>query len=248
MHLRTIQASAFRTIFEVFKDIINDVNLYFTPEGLKIITLDTARVTLIHMFLLAENFEEYDCPNEIIAGINISNTYKLLKSITNNDSVTLRIENQEILEIKIENNLKNSSTSFHLKLLDINEDILDVPDIKMDLVTTLPSIDFQRVIRDMSNLSQDLLIERVDNVLRLSCRGDFADQTTILDCGIQGPTEPIGNVFSLKYINMFTKATNLCSSVQIFQDDQDSNIPIIIRYAVANLGDVRFYLAPKVND
>lgn len=248
MYLRTIQASSLRTIFEVLKDIINDVNLYFTPEGMKIVTLDTARVTLVHMFLMAENFEEYECTSEIIAGLNISNTYKLLKSVTNNDSLTITIEDRDIMEIKIENTVKNSSTSFRLKLLDINEDILDVPDIKMDLVTTLPSVDFQRVARDMANLSHDLSITRHTTQLILSCQGEFADQTTTIDCGTDGPSEPIGNVFSLKYINMFTKATNLCSSVQIFQDATDSNMPIIIRYAIANLGDVRFYLAPKVND
>ena len=53
VRLKTIQASAFRTVFEVLKDIINDVNVYFTPAGVKILTLDTARVTLVHMFLSA---------------------------------------------------------------------------------------------------------------------------------------------------------------------------------------------------
>lgn len=35
MYLQTIQASALRTIFEVLKDIVNDVNVYFTPEGVR---------------------------------------------------------------------------------------------------------------------------------------------------------------------------------------------------------------------
>ena len=61
-----------KSVFEVLKDIINDVNVYFTAEGIKILTLDTARVTLVQMNLLAENFEEYDCPEEIIAGLNLS--------------------------------------------------------------------------------------------------------------------------------------------------------------------------------
>jgi proliferating cell nuclear antigen len=248
MYLRTIQASALRTIFEVLKDIINDVNVYFTPAGVKILTLDTARVTLVHMFLSAENFEEYECTGEFIAGLNMSNTHKLLKSITNNDTLTLRIEGRDILEIKIENTVKNSNTSFRLKLLDINEDILDVPEIEMDLVTTIPSVDFQRVTRDMANLSADLIIKRSGTQLVLSCEGEFADQTTVIQCGTEGPTEEVGNVFSLKYINMFTKATNLCSSVQLFQDSKDSNMPIVVRYAIANLGDVKFYLAPKVSD
>lgn len=246
MYLQTIQASALRTIFEVLKDIINDVNVYFTPQGIKVISLDTAHVTLINMFLPAENFEEYSCDTEIIAGINLSNMYKLLKSVTNNDSLRMKIDDNDILEIEIENTVKHSTTKFRLKLLDINEDDLSVPDIDMDLVTTLPSVDFQRVARDMANLATDISIVRRGHLLELSCEGDFADQKTVIECGPPKEAEPIGGVYPLKYINMYTKATNLCSNVQLFQNSQNPKLPLIVRYAIANLGDVRFYLAQKM--
>ncbi len=72
MKLVTIQASAIKSTFEVLKDILNDVNIYFRPQGMYIVTLDTARTSLIDMFLAADNFEEYHCDQEeIIAGINI---------------------------------------------------------------------------------------------------------------------------------------------------------------------------------
>jgi proliferating cell nuclear antigen len=45
---------------------------------------------------------------------------------------------------------------------------------------------------------------------------------------------------------MFTRATSLCSSVQLMQHDDDDNMPIVFRYTVANLGELKFYLAPKV--
>ena len=246
MYLQTIQASALRTIFEVLKDIINDVNVYFTPQGIKVVSLDTAHVTLINMFLPAENFEEYSCDTEIIAGINLTNMYKLLKSVTNNDSLRMKIDDNDILEIEIENTVKHSTTKFRLKLLDINEDDLSVPDIDMDLVTTLPSVDFQRVARDMANLATDISIVRRGHLLELSCEGDFADQKTVIECGPPKEAEPIGGVYPLKYINMYTKATNLCSNVQLFQNSQNPKLPLIVRYAIANLGDVRFYLAQKM--
>ena len=247
MYLQTIQASALRTIFEVLKDIINDVNVYFTAQGVKVVSLDTAHVTLINMFLPAENFEEYSCETDIIAGINLSNMYKLLKSVTNNDSLRMRIEGHDILEIEIENTVKHSVTQFRLKLLDINEDDLSVPDIEMDLVTTLPSVDFQRIARDMANLATDISIVRRGHLLELSCEGDFADQKTVIECGPPKDAEPIGGVYPLKYINMYTKATNLCSNVQLFQNSQNPKLPLIVRYAIANLGDVRFYLAQKMD-
>jgi proliferating cell nuclear antigen len=247
MYLQTIQASALRTIFEVLKDIVNDVNVYFTPDGVRIQTFDTAKVTLIQMILPAENFEEYTCDAEMIAGLNMTNTHKLLKSVTNNDSLSMRMEGRDVLEIEIENTVKHSKTSFKLKLLDINEDMLNVPDMDMDIVTTIPSTDFQRIARDMANLASEMSIVRHGSKLKLSCLGDFADQTTILECGGTGPAEETGNVYPLKYINMYTKATNLCSSVQLFQFSEP-NMPMVFRYAIANLGEIKFYLAQKTEE
>ena len=246
MHLKTIQASALKSVFEVLKDIINDVNVYFNANGVQILTLDTARVTLVEMSLGAENFEEYECPVPVAAGLNMTNMYKLLKSVTNNDSLRMKIDDHDILEIEIENTVKHSTTKFRLKLLDINEDDLSVPDIDMDLVTTLPSVDFQRVARDMANLATDISIVRRGHLLELSCEGDFADQKTVIECGPPKEAEPIGGVYPLKYINMYTKATNLCSNVQLFQNSQNPKLPLVVRYAIANLGDVRFYLAQKM--
>jgi len=247
MHLRTIQANAIKGIFEVLKDIINDVNVYFGPEGLKILTLDTARVTLVHMNLVAENFEEYSCPNEITAGLNMANTFKLLKSVGPTDTLTMNINGSELLECIIENTAKKSKTTFSLKLMDINEDILDVPEISMDVITTMPSIDFQRIARDMGNLASDMDVYREGNYLELSCEGDFANQKTVLEFPDAFPKR-IGATYNLRYINMFTKATGLCSSVQLMQDSSDENMPIVFRYGIANLGDVKFYLAPRVDE
>ena len=244
MQIKTIQASAIRSIFEVLKEIISDVNVYFGPTGIRILTLDTARVTLVHVFLGAENFEEYTCPNEIAAGMNMSNTYKLLKSVGNSDTLTIKMPGRESIEFVIDNISKKSSTSFKLKLLDINEDILEVPDIHMNVITTLPSIDFQRITRDMGNLANDINIIRDGGQLELSCCGDFADQKTVMD--YPEDVKRVGNTFSLKYINLFTKATGMCSSVQLMQDTENDGV-IVFRYSIANLGEMKFYLAAKMD-
>jgi len=248
MHLKTIQASAIKSVFEVLKDIINDVNVYFTPAGLHILTLDTARVTLVQMALAAENFEEYDCPTPITAGLNMANVHKLLKSVTTADTLAINVEGRDVMEIIIENQVKKSHTNFKLKLLDINEDILEFPDIQMNVVTTIPSVDFQRIVRDMSNLGNDMSIWREGLKLELSCRGDFADQTTVIEYPDVTPCNRTGGVFSLKYISLYTKATNMCSSVQLMQDSINADMPIVFRYTIANLGDLKFFLAPKIEE
>src|SRR6056300_1299025 len=245
MKLVTIQASAFKSTFEVLKDILNDVNIYFRPDGLYVVTLDTARTSLVDMYLSADNFEEYHCEHEeIIAGINISNTFKLLKTITSNDVLKIEITSKEFMDIEIISEVKKTKSSFQLKLLDINESRIEVPDIEMTSVTTLPSSDFQRICRDMSNIGTDIEIRRCKDYIQLRCEGDFASQETTIDC----PDEDvdIGGLYSLKYLNIFTKATSMCASLQIIQEV--GNRFLILKYNVANLGELKFYLATKVSE
>jgi proliferating cell nuclear antigen len=245
MKLVTIQASAIKSTFEVLKDILNDVNIYFRPKGMYIVTLDTARTSLIDMFLAADNFEEYHCDQEeIIAGINISNTFKLLKTITNNDVLKIEINSKEYMDIEITSESKRTSTKFQLKLLDINESHIEVPDVIMTSNTILPSADFQRLCRDMSNIGSEIEITRNGKELRLRCEGDFANQETSIEC--PEDSQEIKGLYSLKYLNIFTKATSMCASVQIMQEE--GNRFLILKYNVANLGEVKFYLATKVSD
>ena len=244
MHFKTVQATALKSTFEVLKDILNDVNIIFTAEGLKILTLDTARVALVDFNLMADNFDEYECSGEVIAGINIANTYKLLKTITNTDVVTFDIKDIEFLHIKIENTVKKSSTSCKLKLLDIDDDRIEIPPVDMNVITVMPSIDFQRINRDMNNISSDVCIHRNRDKFVISCEGDFANQETVIDCGTDNEfTGSIRGVYSLKYVNLFTKATGMCANVQIMQEE--ANRFLVLKYNVADLGELKFYLSTK---
>lgn len=242
MHFKTVQASAIKSIFEVLKDILNDVNMVFESTGIRILALDSARVALVNVFLDAENFEEYSCAKRVTAGVNISNTYKILKSITGSDTMIMDLTGNESIKVTVHNDTKKMTTIHELKLLDINDEGLDVPDIELDNVTIVPSAEFQKICRDMGQLSQYVTIHRKGDEFELNCEGDFANQRTIINASnFDGDIE---NVFSLKYINMFTKATNMSQSLEIFQGQ---DMPIIFRYCVANLGDLKFYLAPNVD-
>jgi proliferating cell nuclear antigen len=116
--------------------------------------------------------------------------------------------------------------------------------MKMTTITPMLSADFQRICRDMYNIGNDIEITREDKKLKLYCSGDFANQETIIECIDQSPK--ISGIYSLRYMNIFTKATSMCSNVQIMQEDQ--NRFLILKYNVANLGELNFYLATKVSE
>lgn len=243
VHFKTIQANAIKCILEVLKDILSDVNMIFDETGLRILSLDSARVALVNVFLDASKFEEYKCTSRTVAGINISNTYKILKSISNSDTMTMDISDNQTLKITVHNVARKTTTVHEIKLLDINDEGLDVPDIELDSVTVISSAEFQKICRDMSHLSQYVTIRRTKDTFEMHCTGDFANQKTVIndESGPEGAN--IENVYSLKYINMFTKSTNMSQNLELFMGQ---DMPIILRFCIANLGDLKFYLAPNV--
>jgi proliferating cell nuclear antigen len=50
----------------------------------------------------------------------------------------------------------------------------------------------------------------------------------------------VQGVFLLKHLVLFTKCTNLCQNIELYLKN---DFPLILRYTVANLGEVKLILA-----
>jgi proliferating cell nuclear antigen len=186
------------------------------------------------------------------------NMFKLIKTMTNSEVLTLFIEknNENKLGIIMEDNDKKSKTVYHMNLLDIENEDINAGDVEFDTQLTLPSGDFQKIIRDMINIGENIEIQSIGSELSLSCVGDFASQKTTLmpttndEKGLKypdpksnaPPETPIQGVFSLKYLMLFTKCTNLCNQINLYIKN---DYPLIIRYDVASLGSIKLCLAPN---
>ena len=252
LEIQTIQSNVIKILCDVLKETLNDVNFIFDENGMRVMAMDGSHVALVHMKLHAKNFEYFHCAGKIHVGLNMSNLYKLIKTVTNMDTITFFISNEDRHDfgIKIENADKNSNTVFHLKMLDIDEQEIKIPDIQLDSVITMPSNDFQRMCRDMNNIAEQIVITSSSHRLKLACSGDFACQETIIGEANHGLSfsknkeEEVSGKFSLKYINLFTKSTNLSNTLEIYLK---KDFPLMLKYNVANLGDIMFCLAPTMD-
>lgn len=255
LELKTVQTSVFRTLIEALKEILTDINIEFDKTGMKIVALGADHCVLVHLKLEAEKFEYYHCPNRIVIGVGMLNFFKLIKTMGNNDSLGLYISNEDDtqLGIKIENGEKNSITIYKLKLMDLAEECISVPPATFESVITMPSSDFQKIVRDMYNLADSIEIKSVGQVLIFSCSGDWATQETRIGQTKEGmnflknnnPEEIVQGLFFLKYLVLFTKCTNLCQSIEMYLKN---DYPIIIKYNVATLGNIKLCLAPQMMD
>lgn len=255
LEIKTVQASAFRILVEALKEILTDANFECDETGIKMIAMDSSRTVLVHLKLQSDKFESYVCKEKRVLGISMINLFRIIKTMNNNDTLTLFLEKEKdsVLGIKIENSEKNTTSTFHLNLMDLHIDNIQIPSVEFESVITMPSTDFQKIIRDMHNYADLIDIKSVEDHLIFSCKGDFCSQETIIgetDTGMnfaknKKPDEIIQGEFALKHLVLFGKCTNLCNSIQMFLKN---DYPLVIKYTVASLGEIKLCLAPSCND
>lgn len=250
--IKSTHANRIRAVFEVLKEIVHDVNIRVDHTGLKIVTMDGYGCALVYLKLWASGFEEFRCRGAFTLGVNMTSVFKLVKISDNQDIITLYLDapDSNELGIKIQNAEKNSTTDFKLTLMDVDEKVLVMPDVEFDNVITMPSAYFQRLCRDMSYLSDTMYIRSEGSRLVLGCKGDFARQETVIgeaDAGMAISAlsdKTIEGRFSLKYLSLFCKASSLAATIELFLKE---DFPLILKYNVASMGELRFCVAHKAD-
>jgi proliferating cell nuclear antigen len=249
LEIKTVQSSTIKVLIEALKEILTDTVIEITEEYIKICTMDSSHIILIHLKLDADKFEYFYCEGKKLIGINILNLNKIIKTINNNDTLTFYMYKNDVnhLCIKLENVEKNTKRITKLNLLDLENTNFEIPSARFNTVITLPSNDFQKICRDINNLSEYVEIKNVNNQLIFDCLGDFCSQEIVISDSDQtvmgdGSNEIFQGVYNVKYLVLFTKCTNLSNTVELYLKN---DYPLIIQYTVGSLGSVKLCLAPQ---
>ena len=256
LELKTIQASAFRILVEALKEFLTDVNIEFTKQednnngGLSIIALNNSSSILVHLKLDAVNFDNYFCSKEKInIGVNMTYLFKLIKTINNNDILSLSLDDLDInkLGIKIENAEKNYVSTYKLNLMDLDKTIYNIPPTEFTTVISISTQEFHRICKDLSIISDTVEIKSYQKKLIFTAKGDIATNEVVCGETANGLSilskeadEIIQGVYDLKNLILFTKCTNLCPNVEIYMKN---DYPIVIKYCVASLGHIHLCLS-----
>jgi proliferating cell nuclear antigen len=251
---KTVQTAAIRTLTEALKCILVELNLIFDKDGIRMVTMDNTRTVLVHLRLHSDKFEKFNYNHgspKFVIGVNTDHLYRIVRTATNDDTITFFIDkaDQNALGILLEDGNKKQVTRYKLNLLDRDEPDIQLPDTEFSSHITMPSLDFQKICRDMTLLgAKTVEIKNIGSSLTFGCKGHFATRTTIM-----GESENefsivrkanddivIGN-YSLPHLVLFTKCTNLCNNLEIHMKNDWF---LMIRYVVANLGEIKLCLMP----
>ncbi|KAI8632228.1 proliferating cell nuclear antigen [Xylariaceae sp. FL1651] len=250
------QSMVLKKVVDAIKDLVQDCNFDCNDSGIALQAMDNSHVALVSMLLKAESFNPYRCDRNIALGVNLVSLTKVLRALQNDDIVTLKAEDApDSLNIIFESSTADRISEYDLKLMDIDQEHLGIPDTEYAATVTMPSAEFKRICTDLQAMSESVTIEATKDGIKFSCNGDIGNGAVTLrnyqnvekehlNVDIE-LTEPVSLTFSLKYLVNFCKAQPLSDRVKICLSNE---VPLLVEYLVSGQSYLRFYLAPKIGD
>lgn len=254
---RLAQGNLFKKILEAIKDLATDANFDCTATGMSLQMMDSSHVALVYLLLRAEGFEHFRCDRSLSLGMNLTALSKILKCAGNDDAITIRAEDDgDSAVFTFENTAQDKIADFSLKLIDLDSEHLGIPDQEYHAVIRMPASEFQRICRDLATIGDTVLIVASKEGVKFSVSGDDGTGNVMLKPSSSIDTkpedqvtvalqEPVSLSFALRYLNSFCRASPLSSTVTL---SLSKDVPLVVEYRVAEMGHIRFYLAPKIDD
>ncbi|KAL9005054.1 MAG: hypothetical protein Q9188_002161 [Gyalolechia gomerana] len=256
LEARLEQAQLLKKVVDAIKDLVQDCNFDCNDSGIALQAMDNSHVALVSMMLKAESFSPFRCDRNIALGINLSSLMKVLRCAQNEDILTLKADDApDVVNLVFETSESDRLSEYDIKLMDIDQEHLGIPETEYAATIAMPSAEFQRICRDLMALSESVAIEATKEGVKFSCTGDIGNGAVTLRSytNVENPeknidislSEPVALTFSLKYLVNFCKASGLSGTVKLCLSNE---VPLLVEYTLASNSYLRFYLAPKVRN
>lgn len=135
-----------------------------------------------------------------------------------------------------------------------------IPDTEYTVNIRMPAAKFHRICRDLAQIGDAVSIACVKNSVEFSASGDMGSGKIRLSQSGSADkpdeevnikmNEPLTLAFALKYLNHFAKATPLAAQVKL---SLAPDVPLVVEYCILDedggeIGHIRYYLAPKIDE
>jgi hypothetical protein len=142
-------------VVDAIKDLVQDCNFDCNDSGIALQAMDNSHVALVSMMLKAEGFSPYRCDRNIALGVNLTSLTKVLRAAQGEDILTLKAEDApDVLNLTFESSENDRISEYDLKLMDIDQEHLGIPETEYAATITMPAAEFRRICTDLAAMSE----------------------------------------------------------------------------------------------
>ncbi len=238
MQLKLENPKIFTDIISIISDLVTEVKIKITKEGMSLTAIDPANVAMIYFRMPADLFSTFTLEKDEILGVNLENLKAVLRRCKLGSALQME-KTDNMLKIQIQDRIKRD---FMLALLDIDVEEKEMPKWEFKSVIKMDSEAFTEVIEDGLVVSDacTFFAEPTKFIIEAhglnSARAEFSSEEIEIYSDISKAR------FSLEYLNKFIKGSKISSRVTISFSD---NHPMRIDFPTGNVM-LSFVLAPRI--
>lgn len=229
----------FSDVVSIISELVSEVKLRFEEDGLSIVAVDPANVSLVSFKLPKSAFSEYEAGNEIL-GVSLDNLKAVLRRAKSGSNLVM-VSKESVLDLHIFDRVKRN---FSLALIEIEGEDKKMPSLEFLSQIQIASVDFCDAIEDCLIVADSCIFSSsTDNFVieasgLNSARAEFSSDEVKI---ISGDSKAR---YSLDYLQKFMKASKLTDKVII---NFSSDHPLKLEFKTDKF-DLNFVLAPRVEN
>jgi len=164
----------FKKIVSALSDLVEQGNFQVDSNMISFQGMDSSHVSLVSLQLTEGGFENYRCDSNQVLGIQFAALNKILKCMTNKDSLSIQAQDDgDLINFIFESQDQKRYSNFELKLNDIDAEQLGIPDTDYGTTVKMPSSEFQRICRDLAAIGDTVTISATKQGVQFAVDGDI---------------------------------------------------------------------------
>lgn len=242
-------------IFTVCKELFQDAVIKVDNDAINIEAMDSSHISMTSIRIHRDDCDIFQILEPFKIGVNLETLLRIVKVVSGKDDVfTMTYENnKDTVDMSIDSSQSNDGTkkasyNFSMRLMDISNDELEIPELNWSFKAIFSSKNFKSDISTLVEFGEDLHIEcTTENMLKMFVKAEQANCERILPIENDSMEESSAFVqrFSSKFVKTFSGADKVSEKVHIHLSEE---IPMNLLYPFGKSSHMSFYLAPRIDD
>lgn len=235
-------------IFKAIQYTNSMVNIEFHPDGIRIMSMDGSKTSLIRLQLKKHFFKSYRCENECVFGLHTETLTTVLQKAKGSELIWKADDDTTLNIVLVQN---DQMTKFSIRAIDIDEDALDIPELQDDIRLKMKD----SVIKDWAD---KMMMTKADGRFKIT-RSTFICESSSITIGTVEHSEPIGG--ERVELQSYTKDVDItlsfhalksilafCTCGQNCWMGFSNDMPSRLHVALADDSHLCLYVAPKIQE
>lgn len=248
-YAKAATSSEWKAVGAAVKTLVEEATFDATGEGLTFRAMDPSHVALVDLSWPLTAWEKYECDKPTKFSLRVEDLVKLIGRSETKDSIEISATEEDAISVKFTNGYKRE---FTIHLIESSGGAAPLPKLEFDTKATLTKTILEKVLGDISVVSDQVTIQASKDKLTFSGKSDVGkaeigllkNDADVLDLQVGTDSKA---TYSIDYILGILKA--LGGVTDTVQMELSTKKPVRLQLKLNDQGaTIWYFLAPRVSE